>query len=154
MKRYITKKRVIVAAAVAAAVAIAGGAFAYFTSSGSGTGTASVGTSSNVVITATVTGTLFPGGDPAQVSFSIQNPGSGNEFVNTISYAGLDGNQPSGCLGSWFHLNSDTPVSVAHNIAHGATYAVPGTFDLSMADTGTSQDACAGASLTFNFSSN
>ncbi len=51
MKRFMSKKLLVVGVAVVVALGIGGAAFAYFSSTGSGTGSTAVGTSSNLVIT-------------------------------------------------------------------------------------------------------
>ncbi len=50
MKRFMSKKLLVVGVAVAVALGVGGAAFAYFTSSGGGTGSAAVGTASNLSI--------------------------------------------------------------------------------------------------------
>jgi hypothetical protein len=50
MKRFMSKKLLVVGVAVAVALGIGGAAFAFFTSSGGGTGSAQVGTASNLSI--------------------------------------------------------------------------------------------------------
>jgi hypothetical protein len=50
MKRFMSKKVLVVGVAVALVLGIGGVAFAYFTSSGSGTGSAAVATASNLII--------------------------------------------------------------------------------------------------------
>ena len=44
-----------------AALVVAGSAYAYFTTTGSGSGTATVGSSSNLTVTGTTSGSLYPG---------------------------------------------------------------------------------------------
>jgi hypothetical protein len=146
------KKTLVFVAAVATAIGLTVGAYAYFTSSGGGDGSASVGTSSPIEITPTITGTLYPGGPAASVSFTVKNTGSGNEYVDSISYDSLN-DPPGNCASSWFELNGGNAVSVAHDVDPGDTYDVPGSYDLKMLNVESSQDDCAGASLSFHFTS-
>lgn len=87
MKRFLTKKLVILAGIAVAAVA-AIGAYAYFTSSGSGSGTAAVGTSSALTLHGTTSGTLYPG-STVSASFTVDNPGTGHSQLGTIYLAGV-----------------------------------------------------------------
>ena len=74
MKSRFTKKRVIIALAAVGVLAIVGVAAAFFTSSGTGSGSATVGSTGNVTIdSVTITGDLFPGGDAATVSYTVNN---------------------------------------------------------------------------------
>ena len=90
MKKHLSKKRVVLAAIVAVALAIASGvAYAYFTATGAGTGSATVGSATNIVLTPTITGTLYPGGTPASVSILVKNNGAGTQHVGTVSLASI-----------------------------------------------------------------
>jgi len=150
--RFITKKRV--AAAVAAA-AIAGGgmaAYAYFTTTGAGTGSASTGSSSPVVLHGSAATTLYPGTSSA-VNFTVDNPSSGHQYVNTISLASVTAD--SG------HATCDTSaytmatVNAHQDVAGNTTgVAITQTGTLNMANLAVSQDTCQGATLTLNFTSN
>jgi hypothetical protein len=146
MTRYVTKKRLIMVGVVAVAIALAAGALAYFTSNGSGTGTATVGSATAIVLSSPPVGDLFPGGADVPVTVTIQNPGSGSQFVNQVSGSVADN---AGCLGSWFQVDT---------VTYGATLA-PGASDTAdtnvrMLDSGTNQDVCQGKSMTINWSSN
>ena len=146
MTRYVTKKRLILVGIVAVAIALAAGALAYFTSNGSGTGTATVGSATAIVLSSPPVGTLFPGGADVPVTVTIQNPGSGAQFVNQVSGSVADN---AGCLGSWFQVDT---------VTYGATLA-PGASDTAatnvrMLDSGTNQDVCQGKSMTINWLSN
>jgi len=89
--KFIKSKKGIAAliAAVVAVGAITFGAYAYFTASGSGTGSATVGSASNIVLTGTITGTLYPNGAPASVSVHAANPGSGSQNVGPVTLASI-----------------------------------------------------------------
>jgi hypothetical protein len=145
-----TKKRVLVLAVVAAVAAIGTTAFAYFTTTGSGTGTAAVGTSSALVLHGTTAGSLYPG-TSTTVNFTVDNPSPGAQHLGTITLASVttDGAH-SGCTMSDFTMPA---VLANQNFASGNGQAVTATGTLTMADNG-NQDACKGAPLTLNLSSN
>ena len=153
----ITKKRALAALATVGVLALAAGAYAYFTSTGSGTATATVGTSSAVTIKATVAGTLYPGASQT-VTFTIDNPSSGQQRVGTISLTKI---QPdaghSTCSTTITGEKPDfTMAAVAVNKTYGPgnAQAVTPTGTLTMNDTGVNQDACQGATLTLTLASN
>lgn len=132
-------------AAAACAVA-AFGAYAYFTQAGSGTGPTTVGTSSAIQLSSPLVGTLYPGGADVPVTVTIQNPGSANQYVNTVSGSVQDN---TGCLGSWFVVDS---VTYQATVAAGASDTA-GT-NVRMTDSGTDQNICKGKTMTINWSSN
>jgi hypothetical protein len=154
---WFNKRRVKATALGLCLVAIAGVAFAYFTSNGSGTGTASVGSSSAVTLHGSVSSTLYPGAS-SPVSFTVDNPSSGSERVGTISLSSISVDAGhSGCSTVISGGNPDftmAPVTVNQVFAPGNGQAVSATGTLTMNDTGVSQDACQGATLTLNLTSN
>ena len=141
MKFIKSKKSIAVVSAVAVLAVSAVGAYAYFTNSGSGTGTAQVGTSTAITIAGTVTpgaGGLVPGGNTADATFNITNPGTGNAFVTNLVLASVDAyasaaDRTAGtpklsqvtCDTSVPGAFSMPTVAVSHNIAGGATYPNP-----------------------------
>jgi hypothetical protein len=157
-------KRVRAGLALLVLLGFAGAAVAYFTTSGSGTGSAQVGTNSALAITATITpgsGGLVPGGAPADVAFSVNNPG-GNQYVGTVSLASVTAYSDAGhttnitgtgagkCDTSQFSMpavteNQDVPSGTSSLTNHGS---------LSFADSTSNQDGCKGAYLVANFTSN
>jgi hypothetical protein len=158
MKKHLSKKRVVLAAIVAVALAIASGvAYAYFTAAGAGSGSASVGNATAIVLTPTITGTLYPGGTAASVSVVVKNNGSGAQYVNLIHLASItpDASHPT-CVTSVGAAPANAftmaDVSVATNLAPAGTTTKVGS--LQMNDTTINQDACQGATLTLNFTSN
>jgi hypothetical protein len=153
---WITRKRALAIVAIGA-LALAAGAYAYFTSTGSGTATATVGSSSAVTIKGTVSSTLYPGGS-SPVTFTVDNPSSATQRVGTITLASIavDAGH-STCSKVITGGNPDfTMASVAVNktYASGNGQTVTPTGTLTMNDTGVSQDACQGATLTLNLTSN
>jgi hypothetical protein len=154
---FMTKSRALSAFASICVLGIAAGAYAYFTTSGSGTGSASVGTGSAVTLHGTVASSLYPGSS-SSVSFTVDNPSSGAQRVNTISLASISADAGhSGCgtvLGGGNPDFTMAPVAVNKTVAPGAGQAVSQTGTLTMNETGVNQDACQGATLTLNLSNN
>jgi hypothetical protein len=146
----IMRKRVLVPASVVAALLLAGVAVAYFSSTGSGSATATVGTSSAVTLHATVANSLHPGAS-SSVSFTVDNPSPGNERVATIHLQSVSVDAGhSACVTSDFTMPD---VTVNQTFPNGNGQAVTATGTLTMANTGVSQDACQGATLTLNLTS-
>ncbi|HTX32520.1 MAG TPA: hypothetical protein VMD09_14145 [Solirubrobacteraceae bacterium] len=137
---------------------------AYFTTTGAGSGNAQVGTSSALTINATITpasGGLVPGGTPASVSFSVNNPG-GNQYVSTVTLTGVQAFSDAGhtnnitgtgagqCDTTKFTM---TPVTENQDVGSGNT-TLGTNGSLAFADSGTNQNACKGAYLVASFTSN
>lgn len=149
MRKHITRRRAIALLAVAlVAVAAPLGAYAYFAATGTGSGSATVGSSSGVELDSAagdVGGTLFPGGADVPVTVHIKNPGSGSQYVGTVSGSVQDN---GGCLGSWFVVDSAT---VNSTLAKGASTTA--ATKLRMLDSTTNQNVCQGKTLTIDWSS-
>lgn len=157
MGRFVRRKGVLIPIGVVLGLAVAGIAVAYFTSSGSGTGAATVGSSSNVTLHGTVASALFPS-TSSTVTFTVDNPSPGAELVNTIHLASIAPDAGhSGCSTLLTGGNPDfaMPDVVANqSFPSGNGQAVTATGTLTMRNTGVSQDACQGATLTLNLTSN
>lgn len=166
MLSVLKKKRVRAALVGLSALVFVGGAVAYFTASGSGTGNATVGSSSAMTISATIapgSGGLVPGGNPATVSFTVNNPGSGNQNVGTVTLAGVKAYSDSGhtnditgtgagqCDTTQFTM---TPVGENQDVPSGGPTALNNSGSLVFHDSGTNQDGCKGAFLVASFTSN
>ena len=155
MRKHLTKKRVFLLAVVVVGAAIGTTAFAYFSANGSGTGSASVGSASAIVLTSDSVSGLYPAGSDVTVGVHVQNAGSGDQYVGTISGAvqtndnGTAGDASDDCLGSWFEVDSITYNTA---VTHGATNDT--STKVRMLDSGTNQDACQGKTMTINWSSN
>jgi hypothetical protein len=152
-----SRKRLLIALSAATTVAVAVAAYAYFTSTGSGTGTATVGSSSAVTLHGTLGGSLYPGASQA-VTFTVDNPSSGSERVGTISLTKVAADAGhSSCSTT---ISGEKPdfampaVTVNKTYGPGNGQAVTPTGTLTMNDTGVSQDACQGATLTLTLASN
>ena len=149
-------RKALVAGGLVATLAIGGVAFAFFSNSGIGTGSASVGQSSTVTIDGTITGTLYPAGAPAAVSVDVTNPGSGSQYVGSVTLDSITTDSAhSGCDLSVSGSNAAftmADISVAAPLAAGTDTVKSGS--LQMNDTGIPQDACQHAPLTLHFTSN
>jgi hypothetical protein len=154
---WITKGRAVFVLSAACALGVAGAAFAYFTTSGSGNATATAGSSSAVSLHGTVSASLYPG-TTSPVSFTIDNPSSGAQRVGSIHLASItvdpaheacshaiSGGNPDFTMGD---------VTVDHTFGPGNGQSVTPAGTLAMNETGVSQDACQGATLTLHLTSN
>lgn len=154
--RFIGNKGVLIPLGIAL-LAVAAVAVAYFTSTGSGTGTAAVGSSSNVTLHGAVASTLYPS-TSSTVNFTVDNPSPGAEFVNTIHLASITPDAGHGsCSTVITGGNPDftmPDITANQSFPSGNGQAVTATGTLTMRDTGVSQDACQGATLTLNLTSN
>src|SRR3954453_17532129 len=151
LKMSIPKKRTLAAFFTVCVLALAAGAYSYFTSTGSGSVTATVGTGSAVTIKGTVGSPLYPGGT-ATVTFTVDNPSTAAQRVGTISLASIavDAGH-STCSKVITGGNPDfamPAVAVNKTFPTGTNQSVTQTGTLTMNDTGISQDACQGATLT------
>jgi hypothetical protein len=157
MMRGITKKRALLVLSCTCALALAGVAYAYFTTTGSGTVTASVGTGSAVTLKGTVTGNLYPGSS-SSVSLTVDNPSSAKQRVGTITLEKITADAGhSGCSvvitgGNPDFAMADVVVNKTYGPGNGQAVTPNGT--LAMNDTGVSQDACQGATLTLTLKNN
>jgi hypothetical protein len=153
---WITRKRALALTTIGVLV-VAAGAYAYFTSSGSGTATATVGSGSAVTIKGTVSSTLYPGGS-SPVTFTIDNPSSAAQRVGTITLASIAvdaGHSTCSKVITGGTPDFAMPAVVVNKVfPSGNGQAVTPTGTLTMNDTGVSQDACQGATLTLNLTSN
>jgi hypothetical protein len=154
---WMTRKRALLALAGTCALGLTAFAIAYFTTIGAGTGTASVGSSSAVTLHATVSSTLYPGAS-SPVSFTIDNPSSGSQRVGTISLSSITVDAGhSTCSTVTTGGNPDftmAAVAVNKTFGPGNGLTVTPTGTLTMNDTGVSQDACQGATLTLHLTNN
>jgi hypothetical protein len=157
MITQLDKKRALLGIACVCALAAAGAAIAYFSSTGSGTATATVGSSSTMTLHATVSSTLYPGSS-SPVSFTVDNPSPGNQRVGTISLTSITADAGHAtCSTVITGGNPDftmAAVTVNHVFAPGNGQTVTPTGTLAMNETGVSQDACQGATLTLHLSNN
>jgi hypothetical protein len=154
---WTTKRRALIALGCTCALAVAGVALAYFTSSGSGTANATVGSSSTVTLHGTVTGSLYPG-TSSPVSFTVDNPSAGSQRVGTITLASITvdaGHSTCSTTISGGNPDFSMPAVAVNKVfptGNGQSVTPPGT--LTMNETGVSQDACQGATVTLHLTNN
>ena len=167
MLSLLKRKRVRVALVGLTALVFTAGAVAYFTASGTGSGNVQVGNSTSpMTISATITpgtGGLVPGGAAATVSFNVNNSGTGNQYVNTVSLTGVQafsdsahtinitGTGAGQCDAAQFSM---APVTEAQDVPPGSTPLTTANGQLMFHDSGTNQDGCKNAYLVASFSSN
>ncbi len=153
----ITKRRALFGLAAICVLGIAAVAFAYFSTTGSGTATATAGNSSPVTLHGTVASTVYPG-TSSSVTFTVDNPSPGVQRVGTIKLASVTPDAGhSACSTVITGGNPDfamADVVVNKVFATGNGQSVTPTGTLMMKDTGVNQDACQGATLTLNLTSN
>ena len=174
MHRLLRRPRVAILGAIGA-LALTGAAVAYFTAGGSGTGSGTVGTSSTLTIHGTATSTLYPG-TSSPVTFTVDNPSSGNQQVGTIHLLSIKactagsswngttcspgGTEIGGCE-SVENGSTDTntanfwmaDVVSTQDLPSGSGQSLSATGALKMNDLSSSQDSCKNANLTLNFTS-
>lgn len=146
MLRRLTKKRALTALGVMAVLAVAGAAFAYFTSEGSGSTEASVGSSAAWGVDVKSTGTMYPGAEKSEITYTVTNKGTGNQGlagteVTVASEAGdilSGGKAVTGCKAEWFKVTPGTTPS--GDLPAGESKE--GTATVEMVDVEESQDAC------------
>jgi hypothetical protein len=174
MVMKLSKRTLVLLGVVVVAIAASIGAYAYFTSTGSGSGTATVGTAANdLTITATISSTLYPGHTYNVDNIRIANPETFNQAASSVSPDLVTGdpvtgvtvtggtNLYGGCQASWFHFYGDgtnpdstldltgAPVSIPASGHTDFAYASTGA-KVGMDESGTNQDDCEGATITFN----
>jgi len=151
MQGFLKRKRLLAAVGVVGVLIVAAGAYAYWSGTGGGSGAGTVGTSSTVTLTATVTPGVAPG-TAVPVSFTAANASASPIQVATVQLASVtvDGGHAA-CEIADFSM---ADVTEDHEVPAGATAeALPEDGSLVYANTGVSQDACKGATLTLNLTS-
>lgn len=172
--KFLKMKKSIALLATAAVVAIAAiGAYAYFTTTGAGSGTATVGTSSAVTLYGSAPTTVYPGGATSVVNFTLDNPSSGHQYVNTVfldsitayptaldrtnntnailGCGSVDDGSVANAAASDFYM---ADVAALQDFPAGNGQTVTQTGTLVMNNLAASQDACKNAFLKLNLSSN
>jgi hypothetical protein len=105
-------------------------------------------------ITGTAIAPLHPGGAPVPVDLSLANPNAQPITVDAVEMR-IDGTQPAGCAAAIVVAGQ---LAARPSVPGGATRTLSGLGvpraawpRLAMVDTGTSQDACAGATIALRF---
>jgi len=152
MFRNFSKKRLAVLASVTT-LALAAIAFAFFSSTGSGSGSAGVGDPTTaLVLHGSITGSLSPG-DSKSVSLTADNSNASNVKLHSVS--GTVSVDPThvtaGCATTNFTFTGATEDQNIAGSSTGTALTNDGT--VAMPASGTNQDACKGATLTLNLTS-
>jgi hypothetical protein len=175
IKKFMTKKVVVVGAAVALTLGLSGTAFAYFTSSNQGTGHATVGSATNwTLVQTSITGLSASNLEPEAlganitteiVHYTVQNSGGATQtLTNTTvavdpAYNFVDGANDPACNASDFSLGGNA-VGVPYVNTTGAGSFVAGhtsnslNVTIELVDNGLNQDSCEGQSLPLIFTAN
>jgi hypothetical protein len=112
-----------------------------------------VGSSGAITLTSATVSGLFPGGASVPVTVTATNNNPGDEYVDTVSgqVQDITTGPNAGCMGSWFTV---TPAVVQQALtANGGSTTGSASVSMPSALT-TNQDACQGATLTINWTSN
>ena len=153
----ISRKRAIRGLVAAAVLACAVTAVAFWSTTGSGTGsgaTANPGAQTVTVNQTSASTGLFPGGSVA-LSGTIDNANSNPVQVATLSATVASVAEPhasAGCSAADYSITGG-PVAVNANIPAGGSEPFSG-LTLNMANTGSNQDACKGATVNVSYSTN
>jgi hypothetical protein len=149
-----TRKKLAAVAAGALTLGLGVGAYAYWTTTGAGDGSATVASANGTVtLHASLGDGIYPGGSQS-VTFTADNAGDTDLYVDTISLDSVDVDSGHAtCDTTDFTMDDVTSDTVVTAGASGQ--AITGTGTLEYANDSTnSQDACKGATITLNVSSN
>jgi hypothetical protein len=156
MKKRASRTWMLFGVVAAAAVGAVAG-YAYFTATGTGAGSATVGSDTPLTITGGSVAGLTPGAPGKQVSFSIANAAAnGSQNLGKVSISSIVVSKAVGAVGSC--TASDFSVSdgsaAVGTIGPGATYSSDSTTEptIAMIESGSNQDGCKSASLSFTLS--
>jgi hypothetical protein len=157
IKRFMNKKVVAIGLAAGITLGGAGAAFAYFTTTGSGSGGTTAGSASAVTLHAAIAGNIVPGDGGQAVTFTADNSNSGAQEVRTISFVSVTSTDTT--CNDFLTANtgqfSMTDVTSNTDVpGSSSNVSLNGTGTLVWTDEAYAQNACAGAPLTLNVSSN
>jgi hypothetical protein len=159
----LTRKRKLIALSAVGALAVAAIAFAYWTTSGSGSGSATAGSDAGVTVSGNPSDGIYPGGSvPVTTTITNSSSSQGQYVANLHVSISIDATHAGdGCEASWFTYKADSEssgdsnphtVAVDSQLAPSGSEAVDG--DVFMADSGTNQDACKGATINLDYAVN
>jgi hypothetical protein len=152
MRSPLKRKKVIALLGAVGVVAITAFAVAYWTGTGSGSGTAEVGEGGAVTLTAAVEAGIAPG-TAKEVAFTAANESGSPIQVAKVHLVGIAADEEHAACETADFTMAD--VTENHSVPAEATAeALPTEGSLVYANTGVSQDACKGATLTLTLSSN
>lgn len=149
-----SKKRFALVASTTAAVLIGSGvAVAFWTTSGSGSGSASTGTTTALTVTHTNTiANLYPGGPAVPIDIDITNADANPHTVATFDISNVVNSNAPACPNVDYVI-TDGSASTPNNVAASTTTSFAGTTtgaSIRLAESGINQDACKGATVTFD----
>ena len=158
MKKFTSKKGLVLLATMAVAIAAAVGAYAYFTTTGSGSGSALVGSDTpwQVDTDAATGGPLTPGGPSQTVGYTITNNSTGHQYLSNVavSVANSDGSAwdgPGDCSAADFSVNGAAPGTayddntLAQDFGPGADDST--SIDIQMVNRNANQNDCRGVTV-------
>jgi hypothetical protein len=177
MKRFMSKKLLVVGVAVALVIGIGGAAFAYFTTTGSGTGSAATGDASPLTVAlGTLTGNpLFPtivaDGNAVvdTVPYTVTNGGEGDVNLSTVvmevtpGFSYVDPAGDPACTAADFSINGQLPGTPAtltglnktlNAASDSPNNAYSGSFTIQMVENGANQDSCQSGSVPLTVTAN
>lgn len=140
-------RRMAAGAVATVAISLVGGAaYAVWHSTGTGTSTAKAGTTSALTASATITGTLRPGGPSRDLAVSVTNPNAQAITVTTIALNGsVTASGGSGtCATTGVTVTLPGSISLAVPANSTRTYTATGAVTMSTA----SESGCQGATFT------
>lgn len=146
------KRSIVVAASFAAVLTLAGVAYAWYSANVAGTGTGSATpaapTVQDVTFSASSISGLLPGGAAVTTVVTPHNPNAFSVHITqrTVSVSSASG---GACSAAEAAL-SGSATMVEQTIPAGSD-GTPFNLDVSMAETGTNQDDCAGTALTVTY---
>ena len=170
MKRFMSKKLLVVGVVVAVFLGVGGAAFAFFTSSGGGTGSATVATVSPLVINqiggVPVYNSIIDG-SAYQNSFAYGASTDASDFGNEITLANGGGllTDVTVAMANWNPWSESVPIPITLTIYDASSGGLPGaeigSDTVNLTPPGTSSGAEGGANLagidnfnvTFDFTS-
>ena len=158
-----TGRRKLIALGAIGALAIAAIAFAYWTTSGSGSGSATAGSDAGVTISGDPSNGIYPGGSvPVTTTVTNSSSTQAQHVANLHVAISIDSTHADdGCEAGWFTYQADSEgsgdsnphtVALDTELAPSGAEAVDG--HVFMADSGTNQDACKGATINLDYEVN
>ena len=148
--RLMKKSKTIIACAAIAGLASTGVAYAYWTISGTGSATATTGTVVGITVNETTSATnLYPGGPAQPIAGNFNNSNAGAVYVASVTAA--LGTLPTGCVPADFTIAGTALVGT--NVASGTGGSWSG-LNITMNNTGVSQNACKASSIPLVLTSN
>ena len=153
MSRILTsKKRFLLG--VAAALVVSAAAFAYWTTGGSGDGTADVADAATgtIVLSGSIDDLDFRPGHTSDVTISAENTDTETDLrVQSTTLENIT-TDDAGCLPAWFESDPD-PVTQNQTIEAGQTEDLGAAHQITFNNADANQDACKGAVVSFDLSS-